>query len=44
MSFTRVVEDGVEFYTLKSNGASGMSIVGLSRLCDIHRTTITDLP
>jgi hypothetical protein len=43
MSFTRVVEDGVEFYTLKSNGASGMSIIGLSRLCDINDKTMAEL-
>jgi hypothetical protein len=36
MSFTRVEQDGVEFYTLTSNGASGMSIAGLARLCDVN--------
>jgi hypothetical protein len=43
MSFTRVVEDGVEFYTRKSDGASGMSIIGLSRLCKVKDTTISRL-
>jgi hypothetical protein len=43
MSYTRVEEDGVEFYTLKSNGASGMSIVGLARLCDINDKTLAQL-
>jgi hypothetical protein len=40
MSFTRVVEDGVEFYTLKSNGASGMSIIGLARICRVDDKSI----
>jgi hypothetical protein len=43
MSFTRVEQNGVEFYTLKSNGASGMSISGLARLCDVSDTTISRL-
>jgi hypothetical protein len=40
MSFTRVERDGVEFYTLKSNGASGMSIAALARLCGVGRNSI----
>ncbi len=40
MSFTRVEQDGVEFYTLKSNGASGMSIAALARLCGVERESI----
>jgi hypothetical protein len=40
MSFTRVEQDGVEFYTLKSNGASGMSTVALARLCGVERELI----
>jgi hypothetical protein len=43
MSFTRVEQDGVEFYTLKSNGASGMSIAGLARLCGVHHSAIRQL-
>jgi hypothetical protein len=43
MSFARVEQDGVEFYTLKSNGASGMSISGLARLCNVSDTTISRL-
>jgi hypothetical protein len=43
MSFTRVEQNGVEFYTLKSNGASGMSISGLARLCNVSDTTISRL-
>jgi hypothetical protein len=43
MSFTRVEEDGVEFYTLKDNGLSGMSISGLARLCDVDRRAISRL-
>jgi hypothetical protein len=41
MSFTRVVENGVEFYTLKDNGASGMSIIGLARLCRVNDKAIS---
>jgi hypothetical protein len=43
MSFTRVEQDGVEFYTLKSNGASGMSISGLARLCNVSDKAIAEL-
>jgi hypothetical protein len=43
MSFTRVEQDGVEFYTLKSNGASGMSISGLARLCDVNDKSLAQL-
>jgi hypothetical protein len=42
MSFTRVEQDGVEFYTLKT-GVSGMSISGLARLCGIDRRAISRL-
>jgi hypothetical protein len=40
MSFTRVEQDGVEFYTRKSDGASGMSIIGLARLCGVSDKAI----
>jgi hypothetical protein len=40
MSFARVERDGVEFYTLHSNGASGMSIAALARLCGVERESI----
>jgi hypothetical protein len=42
MSFTRVEQDGVEFYTLKS-GESGMSISGLARLCNVSDKAIAKL-
>jgi hypothetical protein len=42
MSFTRVEQDGIEFYTLKT-GVSGMSISGLARLCGIDRRAISRL-
>jgi hypothetical protein len=40
MSFTRVEQNGLEFYTLKANGASGMSIAALARLCGVERESI----
>jgi hypothetical protein len=43
MSFTRVEQDGVEFYTLKSNGASGMSIAALARLCGVNDKSLAQL-
>lgn len=43
MSFTRVEQDGLEFYTLKANGASGMSIAALARLCGVEHNSIRDL-
>jgi hypothetical protein len=43
MSFTRVEQDGLEFYTLKANGASGMSISALARLCRVNDKAIAYL-
>jgi hypothetical protein len=43
MSFTRVEQDGIEFYTLKANGASGMSIAALARLCNINDKSLAQL-
>jgi hypothetical protein len=43
MSFTRVEQNGVEFYTLKANGASGMSLSGLARLCNINDKSLAQL-
>jgi hypothetical protein len=43
MSFTRVEQNGVEFYTLKANGASGMSISGLARLCNVSDRSLAQL-
>jgi hypothetical protein len=43
MSFTRVEQDGLEFYTLKANGSSGMSIAALARLCGVEHNSIRDL-
>jgi hypothetical protein len=35
MSFTRVEQNGVEFFTLNATGESGMSIDGLAGLCGV---------
>jgi hypothetical protein len=43
MSFTRVEQNGVEFYTLDATGESGMSIRGLARLCLVNDKTISQL-
>jgi hypothetical protein len=43
MSFTRVEQDGLEFYTLKANGASGMSIAALARLCGVEHNSIREV-
>jgi hypothetical protein len=40
MSFLRVEQDGVEFYTLKINGQSGMSIRGVAKLCNISHKSV----
>jgi hypothetical protein len=43
MSFTRVEEDGIEFYTMHKTGLGGMSIAGLARLCGVHHSAIRQL-
>jgi hypothetical protein len=43
MSFTRVEQNGVEFYTLNATGESGMSIRGLARLCNVDDKTVSQL-
>jgi hypothetical protein len=43
MSFTRVEQDGLEFYTLKANGTSGMSIAALARLCGVEHNSIREV-
>jgi hypothetical protein len=43
MSFTRVEQNGVEFYTLNATGESGMSIRGLARLCNVNDKTVAQL-
>jgi hypothetical protein len=43
MSILRVVQDGVEFYTVIATGESGMSESGLGRLCGITQQGISNL-
>jgi hypothetical protein len=40
MTITRVIEDGVEFFTINATGVSGMSISGLARLCGVDEKSI----
>jgi hypothetical protein len=40
MTITRVIEDGVEFFTINATGLSGMSISGLARLCGVDEKSI----
>jgi hypothetical protein len=40
MTITRVVRDGVEFFTVDRTGESGMSEAGLARLCDVSRQSV----
>ena len=35
MNITRVIQDGVEFFTVDETGESGMSEAGLARLCNV---------
>jgi hypothetical protein len=41
MNITRVVRDGVEFFTIDRTGESGMSEAGLARLCGVSRPAVT---
>jgi hypothetical protein len=43
MSFTRVIQDGVEFYTLNATGKCGVSESGVARLCGVSHQAITKL-
>jgi hypothetical protein len=43
MTITRVIYDGVEFFTINLTGESGMSESGLALLCNVHQTTIHNL-
>jgi hypothetical protein len=42
MSFTRVIQDGVEFFTVTATGASYLSESGLARLCDIAPQSMSE--
>ena len=41
MNITRVERDGVEFFTIEATGESGMSEVGLARLCGVTRQAVS---
>ena len=41
MNITRVERDGVEFFTIDATGESGMSEIGLARLCGVTRQSVS---
>ena len=43
MTITRVIRDGVEFFTIDETGESGMSDTALARLCGVHRSSVSNL-
>jgi hypothetical protein len=43
MNITRVERDGVEFFTIDATGESGMSEIGLARICGVTRQSISAL-
>jgi hypothetical protein len=43
MTITRVIRDGVEFFTIEETGESGMSETGLSRLCGVSQQGVNKL-
>lgn len=43
MTITRVIRDGVEFFTIDETGESGMSESGLARLCNVSRQSVSEL-
>jgi hypothetical protein len=43
MTITRVVRDDVEFFTIDATGESGMSEMGLARLCDVARQSVSQV-
>ena len=40
MNITRVERDGVEFFTIDDTGESGMSEIGLARLCGDRKSVV----
>ena len=42
MNITRVIQDGVEFFTIEATGESGMSESGLARLCSITQQSMNE--
>jgi len=43
MTITRVIRDDVEFFTIDATGESGMSEIGLARLCGVARQSISQI-
>jgi hypothetical protein len=43
MTITRVVRDDVEFFTIDATGESGMSEIGLARLCGVARQSVSQV-
>ena len=43
MNITRVIRDGVEFFTIEATGESGMSESGLARLCGVTHGAVSKL-
>jgi hypothetical protein len=43
MTITRVVQDGVEFFTITETGESGISESGVARLCNVSQQAISKL-
>jgi transcriptional regulator with XRE-family HTH domain len=43
MTITRVIRDGVEFFTIDATGESGMSESGLARLCGVSQQAINKI-
>ena len=41
MNITRVERDGVEFFTIDATGESGMSEIGLARICGVTRQAVS---
>jgi hypothetical protein len=41
MSFTRVIQDGVEFFTITETGESYLSESGIARLCDVFPQAVS---
>jgi hypothetical protein len=43
MTITRVIRDGVEFFTIDETGESGMSESGLARLCGVSTPAVSQI-
>lgn len=43
MTITRVIRDGVEFFTIDETGESGMSEIGLANLCGISQQAVNKM-